>query len=842
MRLVSPKIVALSLLQVLLLGHAQADRANNWCPSGTCVVNHPVYVNVFWDSTSNWDHDVDAPVSGMGKASINAITEALIKSQYFHPLKGNYKVHAPKWGGSMTPTCEAPPPDVDTAIDKMNDMVQCVLGEDPSLNNENTILNVFLPPQTVNLGFCDHDSKGHHAMAMHGEWGSSIKVTVIPTNSVCISGFNMLVEALTHEMVEAATDPNPHSPTGWKGEIGDFCENTHVPFLFGSATEYWSNSANACINGIPSTLPVITTMGACGTGKKMQVVLGGTFGDTPWDLESNKFNGQTLYLSAAISGHHTWSAGNIEGLPPDKVGLGNIYWSQGIPPATDTIDVQGYDSKYGTAGQIVEPGDMVSVKVFLPATGLFVIRSISAPSPAIISLEGYVNWIAAGDTQDINGEVLGGSGTFPAGSCSTGPIDNAAVTLTATSGSFTHNNLVAADGSYKSKYVADVAGIVKLKAQSGSAVANSIPISVYPKLKSLSKKFGPTTGGQAVTLTGKGFDGSTSVSFSASASSGPSAAATVTVVSSDHITVSMNTPPSPLSGDGTGQAFVGAKVNGIAGGSLHYYYIIPGTPFLTKDEPKCSNQNPPPVKLTVGVYKADGSLDPVSIKMTSPDPVFKKNNLPAKTLTVQSGDTITATATAAGGVLDITVSNNSTQASTTVQLPTDVIPCTLPTPSAEIPVWRAVVIPESDPHVVTWQNEASASAADYVMMTGPAVDLAGKYVVKGVSGPNTAGGQQDIGAGSEGSKRQPPKETFLKMIVVEEMEHPDSEVPIKDSAKISFVIPAYAGKQYRVMRYKQEKNGITWVPVKNTTVDYEHGQVQAVVSETGTYALVSAQR
>jgi hypothetical protein len=80
------------------------------------------------------------------------------------------------------------------------------------------------------------------------------------------------------------------------------------------------------------------------------------------------------------------------------------------------------------------------------------------------------------------------------------------------------------------------------------------------------------------------------------------------------------------------------------------------------------------------------------------------------------------------------------------------------------------------------------------------------------------------------------------MIVVEEMEHPDSEVPIKDSAKISFVIPAYAGKQYRVMRYKQEKNGITWVPVKNTTVDYEHGQVQAVVSETGTYALVSAQR
>jgi hypothetical protein len=842
MRPFTAKIIALSLLQVVLAAHARADKANNWCPSGTCVVSHPVYVNVFWDSTSNWDNDVNAPVSGMGKARIDAITEALIMSQYFHPLKENYNVHAPKWGGSMTPSCKAPPPDVDTAIDNMNDLVQCVLAQNPSLNNENTILNAFLPPQTVNKGFCNHDSNGHHNIAMHGEWGPSIKVTVIPTNSVCVSGFNMLIEALTHEMVEAATDPNPHSPTGWKGEIGDFCENTHVPFLFGSATEYWSNSANACINGVRSTLPVITTLGVCGSGKNMEVVLGGTFGDTPWDLKSNKFNGQSLYLTTAISGLHTWDAGNIEGLPPDKVGIGNIYWSQGIPPAADTIFIQGYDSKYGSAGQVVEPGDMVLVKVFLPATGLSVIRSIAAPSPSIISLEGYVNWIAAGDTQDIYGEVAGGGGTFPAGSCKTGRIDNAAVTLTATSGSFTHSNPLAADGSYKSKYSADVAGIVKLKAQSGSAVVNSIPISVYPKLKSLSTKFGPTTGGQALTLTGNGFDGSTSVSFAASAPSGPSSAATVTAVSSDHLTVSMKTPPSALSGDGTGRAAVGAKVNGIAGGSLHYYYIIPGKPFLIKDEPKCSDQNPPPVKLTVGVYKTDGSLDAVSIKLTSPDPVFKKNNNPTKTLTVQSGDIITATATAAGGVLDITASNSSTQVSTTVQLPTDVIPCTLPTPPEEIPVWRAVVLPEADPRVVTWESEAPTGASDYVTMTGAAVDLAGKYVVKGISGINAAGAQKDMAASSAEYGVQTPDGTFLKMIVVKEMGQQDSEEPIKNSAKISFFIPTYSGKQYRVMRYQQGKDGRAWVPVKSTTVDYEHSQVQTVVSETGTYALVSMQR
>lgn len=842
MRLPTPRIIAISLLQVLLLGHAQADRANNWCPIGTCVVNHPVYVNVYWDSTSNWDNDVNAPVSGMGKARINAITEALIKSQYFHPLKGNYQVHAPKWGGSMTPTCEAPPPDVDTAIDKMTDIVQCALIADPSLNNENTILNVFLPPQTVNRGFCDHDSKGHHAIAMHGEWGASIKVTVIPTTSVCVPGFDVLVEALSHEMVEAATDPNPHSPTGWKGEIGDFCENTNVPFLYGSATEYWSNSANACINGVPSTLPVITTMGACGTGKNMQVVLGGTFGDTPWDLESNKFNGQTLYLRAAISGHHTWNAGDIEGLPPDKVGLKNVFWSQGVPPATDTIYLDGYDSQYGTAGQIIEPGDQVSVKVFLPATGLSVTQSVAAPSPTTISLQGYVNWIAAGDTQDINGEVLGGSGTFPAGSCKTGRIDNAAVALTATSGSFTNNNPIATSGTYKSKYVADVAGVVKLKAQSGSAVANSIPISVYPKLKSVSKKFGPTTGGQAVTVTGNGFDSSTSVSFAASAPSGPSSAAAVTAVSSDHLTVSLNTPPSPLSGDGTGRVVVAAKVNGIAGGSLHYYYIVPGTPFLIKDEPKCSDQSPTPVKLTIGVYKADGSLDPVSIKLTSPDPIFTKNNQPAKTLTVQSGDIIKATATAAGGVLDITATNISTQAIATVQLPTAVIPCTLPTPPAEMPVWQAVVIPEPDSHVVTWAEGDVSGASDYVMMTGAAVDLAGQYIVKGISGLDSPAGQQKVGSGSEESRGPKPNETFLKMIVIEEKGHPEGQQPIKDSAKISFFIPTYAGKHYSVMRYQRVKNSVTWIPVEPITVDYEHGQVQATVLETGTYALVSTQR
>ena len=148
--------VALLAVFIFFPGIRASAGVSNFCPIGTCVVDNPVYVNVYWDSSpAQWDTDVAAKSSsaGMTQARIDAITRAILASGYFFPMASDYKIFTATWGGSMTPPCEAPPADVDTALSKMSDLVNCVMTANPALNNGNTILNVFLPPRPSIRGF-----------------------------------------------------------------------------------------------------------------------------------------------------------------------------------------------------------------------------------------------------------------------------------------------------------------------------------------------------------------------------------------------------------------------------------------------------------------------------------------------------------------------------------------------------------------------------------------------------------------------------------------------------------------------------------------------------------------
>src|SRR5262249_61033267 len=114
----------------------------------------------------------------------------------------------------------ARPATLDKPLSNLSTLVNCLLALYPALKKDNTILNVFVPPQSMQVqGIC----QGEGERAEHGQYGTAVGVTFIPTAKACGTSIASLFAALTHEMVEATTDPNPPSPTGWKdGSPGDF--------------------------------------------------------------------------------------------------------------------------------------------------------------------------------------------------------------------------------------------------------------------------------------------------------------------------------------------------------------------------------------------------------------------------------------------------------------------------------------------------------------------------------------------------------------------------------------------------------------------------------------------
>jgi hypothetical protein len=241
------------LVAVALLVPQSAKAVSNFCPFGTCDITSPVYVNVYW--SQNWSAAVTASSTpDMTTARIDALTESLIQSGYFSGLQ-QYSVVSENFimPSIVEGNCGSPPGDLDTAHSQLGAFATCVVDLNPSLNNGNTILNVFLPPQTVPIAGHDFCSKD---IGEHDQYGSPVEVTFLPTNSGCNGSISTLFATMSHEMVEAATDPNPKSPTGWKiigdGEVADQCQNMGAPgadFLFASVQSYFSNSVNGCTTG-----------------------------------------------------------------------------------------------------------------------------------------------------------------------------------------------------------------------------------------------------------------------------------------------------------------------------------------------------------------------------------------------------------------------------------------------------------------------------------------------------------------------------------------------------------------------------------------------------------------
>lgn len=177
-------LMAVLLLSTLLCNKAMAGNIGNFCPpsatNGTCVIDNPVYTNVFWDtSAAQWDvHDGSA---GESRLVLDSILQALVNSAYFSQLV-QYKVYSARMTPGISPNCGPAPASMD-AFDNdtvANNFLACLLAEFPALNNGNTVLNIFLPSTTGPGGWCSLRSAKHH---MYGSPG--VAVTILPTNSTC---------------------------------------------------------------------------------------------------------------------------------------------------------------------------------------------------------------------------------------------------------------------------------------------------------------------------------------------------------------------------------------------------------------------------------------------------------------------------------------------------------------------------------------------------------------------------------------------------------------------------------------------------------------------------------
>jgi hypothetical protein len=242
--------IAYVVLLYAVLIHCPETKAGVTCNWSTCGNSDPVYINIYWDtSAATWDSDVGGVGAGMTEAQIDTFTAALIHSTYFSKLS-QYTVRSVSLLPSMTVTsCGSPPSDVDTAHAMMPTFLTCVKSLNPAIPG-NAILNVFLPPQVVDTSFCKPIAGGGHVTAEHDITGPGGAVyTFMPTTADCIARTTLLI-SLSHEMVEAATDPiGGTGAAGWHdwsppySEIGDFCDfikSNITSFLFNGVEEYWS--------------------------------------------------------------------------------------------------------------------------------------------------------------------------------------------------------------------------------------------------------------------------------------------------------------------------------------------------------------------------------------------------------------------------------------------------------------------------------------------------------------------------------------------------------------------------------------------------------------------------
>jgi len=819
----------------------------NFCVGGPCLPDHETVINLYWDtSTTQWDSDVGGASTGETVAQLDTFTRAIVHSSYFSQLS-QYGVNHIYMGPTLTaadctatPSAATLPANVDAAIHGIDALLRCITQTNATLMTVDTaIVNVFLPPQVTNTGFCNALPNGTHAAAEHDASSNSrLAWTVIPTTAACNSGANAVTTSLTHEIVEAATDPVPQSPTGWKEvggrEIADFC-GTSTPYAFASATQYWSNRAQACVNGFgTTTAPAITSTTVCGTGRNMAITLRGSFGPPPWDLVNG---GPSLYVNAALArpGVAPWKAGNILAAPPDTVRFGRLDWTQGTGPhGADEIKIRGFAGTYGTGGQVVRPGDTITISVENPDNGLRTTTMVTAPSGSAIRAFSVAPDLMPKASSGVSGVLM------DSGGCG---VENTSLQLTAAAGTITPATVTTGiDGAFVGTFTAPaVAGAVSLNVQNPTAVVTT---RVHPRIDALVQPRGGVAGGVSLIVRGLGFDNSTVVTFGGH----PGALGGVTT---DHLSAKVITP---ASSSGTGAVTVAANVNGIDSSPVRYDYILPGVPILefidTAGAPvtshTCSIGH-----IRASVFDADGTPRQANVRLSATYPAFRSAGIWIQSLVVAVGDIVTISG---GGPIKAVDVADPTSTSTT-SFPVWPVELCDAVKSVDEKVKSMILAAgmqlqafvskcQGDcgstkaPAVIWGDAERLNEARNYVSIRGASAGaIQARYKVEAVANESRLRLITDNPFAVIQSKTAGRVAFVGAMMTISGTVAAESKASAVSAVHLSFALPDRAGV-YGIVHLRPTGERHAWVEVKTATVTYNRAAVEADVSADGVYALV----
>jgi hypothetical protein len=397
-----------TLCRVTLVAAGLTVSTSSWAltvyETGGDFATQPTIVNVFWESSLEaFDEDVSIGFSGVPGnpvlptwANIEALTRAMAASRYFQGMVADYSVT--NWAVVqpivLGKACPGFPVPATTAVGRQNvedfaatfPLQNCLndalfaLGAPPLTNS--TIINFIYPPQVTPGG--DGSSPGLSCTpttsnAYHQFIGdaSVYNATFIPTNPACNrnTGLQGVFQSMSHEMVEAITDPHPLSLGGYRSwlhyfngqsqEIADLCqggsgppnEPATTPFLGAlfstNLSNYWSNGNQGCWPGfgVNTFAPSVVSAGV-GTDAGVHFAFK-VFdpGFVPWDLPGNPFmniqgpmpllasatGAKTMYLRMTVNppGQPSWTVGGgFFSSPPDAINFYKLSYSSDLVNTT----------------------------------------------------------------------------------------------------------------------------------------------------------------------------------------------------------------------------------------------------------------------------------------------------------------------------------------------------------------------------------------------------------------------------------------------------------------------------------------------------------------------------
>jgi hypothetical protein len=262
------------------------------------VIGAPIFVNVYWNS--GWNAAMASfPLCTM--ASLDAFTREVIVGSYFDRL-GQYGVFnsAAMFAGSVqvgpTPPAELGGIEIEAFVEGF--LLHPPPGTPSTPRPQSTIYNIFLPPGTDFVrtpGNPDSTVGGYHWLSLVGGIAYTVIVTknspgattphagILGSFEPRLAMFKGLTAKLTHEMVEAATDPDGHGwrdrslplqapldgsglrlPVDLNGEVADIGGNPRSIFLAGNTADYWSNldggnTPGHAFSGVPLIRSIVPT-------------------------------------------------------------------------------------------------------------------------------------------------------------------------------------------------------------------------------------------------------------------------------------------------------------------------------------------------------------------------------------------------------------------------------------------------------------------------------------------------------------------------------------------------------------------------------------------------------